>query len=163
MRKYRNNYAFIDSNNLYRSIIEQGWKLDYKRFRKYLKHRFGVSKAFLFIGYVATNENLYISLQECGYILVFKPTLVLSDGRIKGNVDTELVLNALIEYPNYEKAIIVTGDGDYHCLIRYLKRQKKLLKLIIPDRNNYSSLLREFSSDMVFVNGMKEKLEFKIS
>jgi len=87
--------------------------------------------------------------------------LVLSDGRVKGNVDAELVLHAMIEYPNYEKAIIVAGDGDYYCLIRYLKKQKKLLKLIIPDRNDYSSLLRKFSSDMVFMNGMKRKLGFK--
>lgn len=146
---------------MYLSILEQGWKLDFKRFRKHLKHRYGVSKAFLFIGYVATNEGLYTALQECGYILVFKPTLVLSDGRVKGNIDAELVLHAMIEYPNYEKAVIVSNDGDFYCLVNYLKKRNKLLKLIIPDRHNYSSLLRKFSSDMVFMNGMKGKLEYK--
>ena len=161
MRLYQNNYAFIDSNNLYLSILEQGWRLDFKRFRKYLKHRYGVSKAFLFIGYVATNESLYTALQKYGYILVFKPTLVLSDGRVKGNVDAELVLHAMIEYPNYEKAVIVSGDGDFHCVVSYLKKRGKLLRLIIPDKNDYSSLLRKFSSDMVFMNGMRRKLGYK--
>lgn len=42
-----------------------------------------------------------------GYVLVFKPTLELPDGTVKGNVDTELVLHAMIQYKNYDKAILV--------------------------------------------------------
>jgi len=39
------------------------------------------------------------------------------NGKIRGNVDAELVLHAMIEIQNYEKAVIVSGDGDFHCLI----------------------------------------------
>ena len=67
-------YAFIDSQNLNLSIRAQGWKLDFKRFRIYLKDKYKVEKAFLFIGYVAGNESLYTYLQKSGYIIVFKPT-----------------------------------------------------------------------------------------
>lgn len=161
MRKYRNNYAFIDSQNLNLSIQEQGWKLDFGRFRKYLKDQYGVDKAFLFIGYVATNQNLYISLQNYGYILVFKPTLILPSGKPKGNVDAELVMHAMIEYPNYDKAIIVTGDGDYYCLLDYLRKKGKLLRLIIPNRYKYSALLRKFAGQIAFMNGLKGKLEYR--
>ena len=84
------------------------------RFRKYLEDKYGVVKAFLFIGYVPTQQSLYTALQKYGYVVVFKPTLPLSEGRVKGNVDAELVLHAMIEYANYEQAIIVTGDGDFH-------------------------------------------------
>ena len=86
--------------------------------------------------------------------------MILPNGRPKGNVDAELVLHAMIEYPNYEKALIISGDGDYHCLIDYLKRKNKLLKLMIPDRNKYSSLLRKFTSDIVFMNELKGKLRY---
>jgi len=161
MRKYRNNYAFIDSQNLNLSIQEQGWKLDFGRFRKYLKDQYGVDKAFLFIGYVATNQNLYISLQNYGYILVFKPTLILPSGKPKGNVDAELVMHTMIEYPNYDKAIIVTGDGDYYCLLDYLRKNSKLLRLIIPNRYKYSALLRKFAGQIAFMNGLKGKLEYR--
>lgn len=161
MRIYQNNYAFIDGQNLYRSIAEQGWAVDYRRFRKYLDDQYGVTNAFLFIGYIDTNESLYTSLQKQGYILVFRPTLRLPNGKRKGNVDTELVLHAMIEYPNYEKAIIVTGDGDYHYLVEYLKKQDKLLRLIIPNQYKYSSLLRKFSPNIVFMNQLKSKLEYK--
>lgn len=160
-RKDRNNYAFIDSQNLNLSIRGLGWQLDFRRFRKYLKDKYGVSKAFLFIGYVATNQDLYTALQRYGYIVVFKPTLILPNGTPKGNVDAELVLHAMIEYPNYEKAVIVSGDGDYHCLVNYLKRRDKLLKLIIPNRDKFSSLLRKFSPDIDFMNGLRKKLPYR--
>lgn len=161
MRQKENNHAFIDSQNLNLSIRDQGWNLDFKRFRKYLEDKYDVSKAFIFIGYIATNESLYTSLQEYGYILIFKPTLNLPGGKPKGNIDAELVLHAMIEYPNYDKAVIVTGDGDFHCLIEYLKKQDKLRRIIIPNREKFSSLLRKFASEMTFVNDLREKLEYK--
>ena len=160
MRQQANNYAFIDSQNLNLAIRDQGWMLDFKRFRKYLEDKYSVKKAFIFIGYIATKETLYTSLQKYGYILIFKPTLSLPDGRVKGNIDAELVLHAMIEYPNYDKAVIVTGDGDFHCLIDFLKRQGKLERLVVPNRYKYSSLLRKFVPDMVFMNDLKAKLGY---
>jgi len=159
--KLKNNYAFIDSQNLNLAIREQGWQLDFKKFRKYLEDKYKVSKAFIFIGYVPTNESLYISLQEYGYILIFKPTLSSPDGRVKGNIDAELVLHTMIEYPNYDKAVIVTGDGDFHCLIEYLNKQNKLERLIVPNRYKFSSLLRKFASKITFMNDLRQKLEYK--
>ncbi len=152
-----NNYAFIDSTNLHLGIQSQGWTLDYARFRRYLTDKFHVCKAFLFLGHVPTNQDLYKSLQEYGYILIFKPTLIIK-GKVKGNADAELVLQAMIEYPNYDKAVIVTGDGDFQCLVKHLRNQNKLLKLIVPDERNYSSLLRGFTPYMMSMNRLREKL-----
>src|SRR3972149_6921299 len=134
----KNNYAFIDSQNLNLAIRDQGWKLDFGRFRTYLADRFSVTKAFLFIGYVATNEDLYTALQMQGFVLIFKPTLPLNKNKgviIKENVDAELLLQTMIELPNYDGAVIVSGDGDFQCLVKYLKNKGKLKKLIIPNRN----------------------------
>jgi hypothetical protein len=89
------------------------------------------------------------------YILVFKPTLTLPDGKVKGNVDAELVLHTMIEYPNYNKALIVTGDRDFYCLIDYLK----LLKLMIPNKMEFSSLFRKLMRYIVFMNNLGKKLE----
>jgi len=156
----QNNYAFIDSQNLEMSIKEQGWRLDYRAFRKYLKDKYNVTKAFYFIGYVATNADLYESLQEFGYILVFKPTLEIK-GRIKGNVDAELVLHAMIEYRNYDQAVIVSGDGDFFCLVKYLANNLKLCKLIVPNDKKFSSLYRKHTSYIAGVNKLREKLGIK--
>ena len=140
-------YAFIDSQNLNLGIKSQGWKLDWRKFRQYLRNKYNVTKAYLFIGQVAGNESLYTYLQECDYVLIFKPTLFSKKKGstiIKGNVDAELVLHSMIQYKNYDKAIIVTGDGDFHCLIEHLEGKKKLLKILAPS-NRYSSLLRKFN------------------
>ena len=77
------------------SIKNQGWVLDYRRFRQYLSDKYQITKAFLFIGHIPTNADLYKSLQEYGFILIFRPILEIN-GRIKGNVDAELVLHAMI-------------------------------------------------------------------
>ncbi|MDZ7799079.1 MAG: NYN domain-containing protein [Patescibacteria group bacterium] len=156
MKKNINNYAFIDSQNLNLAIREQGWRLDFKRFRIYLKDKYNIKKAFIFIGYLSTNESLYQSLQEYGYILIFKPTLRLPSGHVKGNVDAELVLHTMIEYENFDKAVIITGDGDFYCLLNYLQKHNKLFKLLIPNFYKYSSLLRHFQAD--YMNKLKNKL-----
>lgn len=153
-------YAFIDSQNLNLGVKSQGWKLDFKRFRVFLKDKYKVEKAFLFIGYISDNQPLYTSLQKAGYICIFKPTLeIKKDGEIKtkGNVDAELVLHSMIEFVNYNNSIIVSGDGDFYCLYEYLVENNKLSKIIVPNKK-YSSLIRKFSSYIVNIQNFKDKL-----
>lgn len=77
----KHNYAFIDGQNLNLGIRELGWKLDYRKFRVYLKEKYRVIKAYYFIGYIPGMSDLYASLQEAGYILIFKPTLKTPTGQ----------------------------------------------------------------------------------
>lgn len=154
------NYAFIDSQNLNLGVLSQGWKLDFEKFRIYLKEKYDVEKTLLFIGYMPGNTPLYTMLQEFGYLLIFKPTLELKDGLVKGNVDAELVLHAMIEYDNYDKAVIVTGDGDFYCLVEYLNNKNKLLRLLVPNQKKYSSLLRPFAPNKIaYMDDLRKKLE----
>jgi len=165
MKKYSEVHAFIDSQNLNLGVRSLDWKLDWRKFRQYLRNKYNVVKAYLFIGQLAGNEALYASLQEAGFILIFKPILVrYVKGKdvVKGNVDAELVLHAMIQYPNYQKAIIVSGDGDFHCLIEYLDQKEKLLKVLVPTKH-YSSLLRKFNKRnyIVRIDLLRESLEKK--
>ncbi|MCX6766436.1 MAG: NYN domain-containing protein [Candidatus Moranbacteria bacterium] len=156
------NYAFIDSQNLNLSIQSSGWKLDFDRFRIYLREKYLVKVAYLFIGYLPENQDLYNSLQKYGYVLIFKPTLKYKDGKVKGNCDAELVLQAMIDYRNYNKAVIVSGDGDFHCLVHYLIQQDKLEKVLIPNRFRYSALLKKVAANkLAFMNDLQKKLEYK--
>ncbi len=155
-------YAFIDSQNLNLSIRSLGWKLDFSRFRRYLKEKYHVQTAYLFIGYVDGYADLYRALQEAGFICIFKPTLVYQDGTTKGNCDAELVLWSMIEYQNYDRAIIVTGDGDFHCLVRHWLENHKLNIVLVPNRFKYSALLKfkEFRPFVRFMNDLRDKLEY---
>ncbi len=103
-------------------------------------------------------------MQRSGYIVIFKPTLeIKKEGETitKGNVDAELVLHSMIEYSNYDKAIIVSGDGDFHCLIEYLEGKNKLGRVIIPNRKAYSQLLWKFRKYMDYMNNLDVKLKIR--
>lgn len=152
----KNNYAFIDSQNVYLSIKRLGWEIDWKRFRIYLKEHYGVSQAFLFIGFIEGNNELYSELQQAGFICIFKPVLTYKDGTVKGNVDAEMVLNTMIQYSNFNKAIIVTSDGDFYCLVKYLLENNKLETTLAPGRKFCSSLLKRFSKkNIAFMDSLK--------
>ena len=162
MAREASNYAFIDSQNVNLAVQGLGWKIDWKRFRVYLKEKYGVEKAFLFIGYIEGNNNLYTLLQDAGFICIFKPTLKYRDGTTKGNCDAELVLQAMIEYPKYTKAVIVTGDGDFYCLAKHLLEQEKLEALLIPNKNRFSALLKFkiFRPFLRYMNDLEERLAY---
>lgn len=86
---------------------------------------------------------------------------MLSDGSAKGNVDAELVLHTMIEWDNYDKALIVTGDGDFYCLVEHLVTNEKLLKLMIPNKQKFSSLFRGMMPHIIFMNNLRNMLEYK--
>lgn len=155
------NYAFIDGNNLYHGARDQGIDFDYGRLRLYLRNALEVKKAFLFIGYVPENTDLYSMLQSAGFTLVFKPTVPYTDGdktTVKGNVDAELVLHAsAVEYDNYDKAVIISSDGDFACLANYLKKNNKLLKIITPTET-YSKLLRPYGDFILPLGKIKNNI-----
>ena len=155
------NYAFIDSQNINLGIKSLGWRLDWKRFRVYLKEKYQVGKAYLFIGYLPENQDLYTSLQSFGYLLVFKPVLKTKDGEVKGNVDADLVLQAMIEYEKYDKAVIVTSDGDFYSLVDYLNKQGKLVAVLSPREDRCSVLLKKTGKEkMRFMHELKRKLSY---
>jgi uncharacterized LabA/DUF88 family protein len=148
------NFSFIDWQNLNLWIKSQGFEIDYRKLRLYLKNKYFVDTAFLFLGFVEGNQKLYTKLQKAGFILIFKPTIAYKrDGVevVKGNVDAELVLRAAArEFNNYDKAIIISWDWDFCCLIEFLIENDKLLKVLTPN-NKFSSLLRKFYKHIIVI------------
>ncbi len=162
MSKELKNYAFIDSQNLNLGIKNLGWKLDFKKFRVYLKEKYAVEIAYLFIGYLPENQNLYKSLQKDGYLLIFKPIMKNKNGEPKGNVDADLVLQTMIDYSKYDKAVVVTSDGDFYCLVEYLYRNNKLEKVLSPTYDKCSILLKKAAKEkIIFMDNLRTKLEYK--
>ena len=181
-KKQASNYAFIDSQNLNLGTQRMGWKMDWRKFRKFLADKYGVTQAYMFIGYMSENESLYEYMYELGFLVVLKPTIDVtakphdesepggketkakgSDDRekptVKGNVDAELVLYAMKELPNYDKAIIVSGDGDFFSLAEYLAEQGKLDYILTPNWQ-YSSLLKPFESKIVRLDQKRHQLAY---
>jgi uncharacterized LabA/DUF88 family protein len=176
-KKKSATYAFIDSQNLNLGIQRVGWKMDWRKFRQYLQDKHGVTHAYMFIGYMSDNESLYEYMHELGFLVVLKPTVDVSiaptesndqnpankedrdRSMIKGNVDAELVLYAMKEMPNYEKAIIVSGDGDFFSLAEYLEEQGMLASIMTPNWQ-YSSLLKPFEEKIIRLDQLRRQLAY---
>src|SRR3990167_5333617 len=121
MKTREKNFAYIDGANLHKGVKELGWKLDYRRFRVWLKDKYAVERAYLFIGLVPKHKEIYTFLQEAGLTLVFKETTYDGNGNVKGNCEADLVLWVVRDsYEHaFEKAIIVSSDGDYASLVKF--------------------------------------------
>ncbi|HVX58364.1 MAG TPA: NYN domain-containing protein [Candidatus Saccharimonadales bacterium] len=174
-RRNKGNYAFIDSQNLNVSVQNYGWKMNWRKFREFLAERFNVTQAFMFIGYVPENEDLYEKMHEAGYAVVLKPTFDMTrpreenegngngngdhDKKVKGNVDADLVLWAMKELGNYDKAVIVSGDGDFFSLVEYLQQQGKLAKILTPT-GQYSGLYHQFNDYIERVDEHRRELAY---
>lgn len=155
--------AYIDSNNLHLGIKSLGWSIDYRKFRIYLKDKYQVEKAYMFIGYIPQNSKLYSNLSKAGFELVFKPAVQFKQSgnkTIKGNADAELVLHCIKHiYTNQcDQAVIVTGDGDFFCLVQDLSNQNKLKRLLIPNKLVYSQLFAPYIKEIDFVEKQKKKI-----
>lgn len=177
--KKPNNYAFIDNQNLNLGVRKAGWKMDWRKFRKYLEEKHGVTKAFMFIGHMPEHEDMYIKLHEAGYLIVLKPTFDMTKVQkaeapvptpavsdkpeekkvIKGNVDAELVLWAVKEMPNYQKAVIISGDGDFYSLVEYLEQNNKLHKILAPN-GHYSNLYNKYDGYIERIDKLRSELSY---
>ncbi len=184
IRRRRNKkpqvYAFIDSQNLNLGTQKVGWKLDWKKFYQYLQQEYGVTKAFLFVGYIPEFEDMYHQMHDFGYLVVLKPTSDLTrvmpeketvldeHGKevkeekrpVKGNIDAEMVLWAMKELNNYQKGIIVSGDGDFYCLLEYLHEQGKLGKVLVPNAQ-FSNLFNRYKEYIARLDQQKHKLSYR--
>ncbi len=158
----KNNFAYIDGANLHKGIADLGWKLDYKRFRLWLNNKYQIKRAYIFIGLMAQYKDLYTYLQEVGFTLVFKETTYDGNGKVKGNCDADLVLQVARDtYENkFEEAVIVSSDGDYASLIKFLQEKNKLLAILSPS-NHCSVLLKRTSARILYLDWVKSKVNIK--
>ncbi len=164
MDKEKNNYAYIDGANLHRGIAGFGWKLDYARFRVWLSEKYGVKNAYIFIGLIPKYKDLYTYLQECDFTLIFKEVVYDGNGKPKGNCDTDLVLQTAIDvYENkFDKAIIVSSDGDYASLIKFLKERGKLRTILSPHTKDLCSiLLKRINAPIAYLNDQRLILQVR--
>jgi uncharacterized LabA/DUF88 family protein len=157
-----NNHAYIDGANLHKGINSLGWVFDYKKFRVLLKEKYLVSQAYLFIGLIPKYKDIYTKLQEAGYTLIFKEVVYDGDGNAKGNCDADLVLQAVKDAyeENFNKAVLVSSDGDYAGLVKFLMDKNKFRTVLSPAPvKKCSILLKRTNASITYINDKKKVLE----
>ena len=161
-----NNIAFIDSQNLHLGTMSEKWKIDFQRFRVYLREKYGVEEAYIFLGFLDEDQQaLYSKLQKSGYIIVFREHTSHMIGKKKGNVDVDIVfeiMKRLLEEDDFGQIVLVTGDGDYIKMVKYLIEKKRFKKILFPNKQ-YSSLYNPIAYNFGQNLGLpyvREKIQF---
>jgi len=159
-----NNYAYIDGANLDKAMKDLGWFLDYRRFRIWLLEKYDVKRAYIFIGMIPKYKNIYKYLQESGFTLVFKEVVYDGDGKPKGNCDADFVLQSTSDFyeNNFNKAVIISSDGDYSGLVKFLMERDRIEVLLSPSiPKKCSILLKRTGVKISYINDQKIKLELR--
>jgi uncharacterized LabA/DUF88 family protein len=166
-----NNIAVIDGQNLYMGTAKREidpWRIDLVRFRVYLEKKYGITKAYYFLGYVQeARQEMYEEIQAAGFVLVFREHNTAMLGKKKGNVDSDIiftVMKKLYKKEDFEKVFLVSGDGDYKILVDFLIEEGRFGKVLFPNRKFASSLYKKLGSeyfDFLENQGVQEKIEVK--
>jgi uncharacterized LabA/DUF88 family protein len=156
--------AYIDGANLHKGTEGLGWKLDYRKFRSWIRQKFNVANAHLFIGLMPKHASLYTSLQSSGYRLVFKEVVYDGDGNAKGNCDADLVLKAARDhFENGTSAVVlISSDGDYASLVRFWIEKGVECTIISPAPvRKCSILLKKTGVPIVYLEEVQHKLQYR--
>lgn len=142
-------YAFIDSQNLKKSVEAIDRKIDYKRFRLWLKRKYDIDHAIMYFGYIRHQQAHYDFLTKCGFELKFRD-VDYHLGKTKANIDIFLTISAMDLMDDITKAYLVTSDGDFFDLAERFKSLNKFGGIISPqDKGHCSTLLKKCSNGRI--------------
>ncbi len=173
-----NNFAFIDGANLHLTYESEDldWKIDYSKLRLFLKAKYNVTFAYYFLGNIDKNSDLYKELESDGYYLKLKTpgkhteeeeycpycwkVIVPELTKYKSDCDSFMTLEVISNISLYDKAVVITSDGDFDELIKELVRKDKLRLLLAPCRKGCSKLLKRAAVDKIaYIDDFRADLE----
>ncbi len=147
------NIAYIDGQNLHLGTTTRDpvWKVDLARLRVYLEKKYHVDRAYYYLGYVQDDDQyqrLYEEVQTAGFVLVFREHNSAMKGTKKGNVDADIIfsiMKRIYRKEQFEKVVLVSGDGDYKQLVDFLIEETKFEKILFPKQRYASSLYKQIT------------------
>lgn len=161
-------HVFIDCPNVEMRTKAKGWKIDWRKLHGWLVREYGATKLYAFVpngdsGMLGAIEH-QSALAHFGYKLVTKEPIIRNNCSNKCNMDVEIACEVAFTKAVYHKAIIISGDGDFHDLARRLNNEGKLKAVIFPDSEqlprNYAKDLK-MEDKIVFLDrfGIKDKIK----
>jgi len=124
------------------------------------------NEAYYFLGYVSeVNDDLYDKIQKAGFLLKFREHSSSMMGKKKGNVDSDIifsVMKKLYRKYDFDKIILVSGDGDYKMLVDFLIKESRFKKILFPNKQFASSLYKKITRVYFdYLLNVKHKIELK--
>jgi uncharacterized LabA/DUF88 family protein len=145
---------FIDYHNLEGALRNENLKVDLISLRDSLTEGRFLLETFVFIGFNPKNfeedEKFHRSLKMQGFMVCTKPAKIKPDGTLKCDLDMEMAL-AVVDYVLHNKpdtAVMVTGDGDFAALARWL-RMRGVRVEVASTSNSLSQDLKEAANECI--------------
>ncbi len=171
-----NNFAFIDGANLHFTYENMDWKIDYQKLRDYLTKRYNVTFAYYYIGKNNHYQDLHTTLQSYNYNLKFKdpsPRTIDEEDcpycrkllspeiyRNKSDCDAFMTLEIISNRTSYDRVVLITSDGDFDEVVKWLLQQNKLATVLAPCKDGCSWLLKRAAKGQIaFIDDLRNKLE----
>jgi uncharacterized LabA/DUF88 family protein len=140
----KNVAMFVDVANMYYAARGQDVDVDYVALLKHATKGRDLIRAYAYTGLDPENENQrkFIDfLAKNGYKPVVKDIRKFGDGRMKANLDIELVVDLFRLADRMDIAVVVSGDGDFAPAIRALQDQGVRAEVISFKPNTSSDLI----------------------
>jgi uncharacterized LabA/DUF88 family protein len=147
----KNVAVFVDVANIFYAAKAAGADIDYVTLLKSAVAGRDFVRAYAYTGLDPENENqrqFHAFLARSGYKVVSKDIRKYGDGRIKANLDIELVVDLMRTASNLDIAVVVSGDGDFAPAIRAVQQQGVRVE-VISFRGNTSSDLIEVADQFI--------------
>ncbi|MBA3307246.1 MAG: NYN domain-containing protein [Chloroflexi bacterium] len=148
----KNVAVFVDVANIFYAAKAAGVDIDYVTLLKSATAGRDMVRAYAYTGLDPENENqrqFHSFLSRSGYKVVSKDIRKYGDGRIKANLDIELVVDMMRMATHLDIAVVISGDGDFAPAIRAVQQMGVRVE-VISFRGNTSSDLIEVAD--VFVD-----------
>jgi uncharacterized LabA/DUF88 family protein len=145
----KNVAVFVDVANIFYAAKAAGVDIDYVTLLKSAIAGRDFVRAYAYTGLDPENENqrnFHSFLARHGYKVVSKDIRKYGDGKVKANLDIELVVDMLKTARNLDVAIVVSGDGDFAPAIRAVQEMGVRVE-VISFRGNTSSDLMDVADN----------------
>jgi uncharacterized LabA/DUF88 family protein len=140
----KNVAVFVDVANIFYAAKAAGVDIDYVTLLKSAIAGRDFVRAYAYTGLDPENENqrqFHQFLARSGYKVVSKDIRKYGDGKIKANLDIELVVDMLRTAQNLDIAVVVSGDGDFAPAIRAVQQMGVRVEVISFRGNTSSDLI----------------------
>lgn len=160
-------YAFIDASNIIYGTRDEGWKVDFKKLYKYLKERYRCKKVYYFAGKDNHNEKqeeFYRKLKEFKYDLILKKVKIYEQNghRVrKANCDVDLTFYAMRDIDLFDRAIFLSGDGDFEILLKHFIKLTKEVVVIANSKRTAREIKKLEGIQFNNLGVLRKTIEFR--
>lgn len=164
-RKATKAAVFIDAANVIYSQRTLKWQIDFKKLMDYFKTNYQLDNVYFYFAYLKDHkkqQGFFNKLRQLGYKIRTKEVKLIKqkDGTIlkKGNLDVELTIDAVKDLKFYSTAILMSGDSDFHALVRFLQSKDKKV-VVISSKGHVAFELVKAANKYINFNKLREFVE----